>query len=119
MLAYRCRHSGLYFPESYFKEWGKTTGIGMGPRPVSEVLDTLDNEGVSKSLNHGPMLPVGVTHAELDLVQVTPDEFEARKAILASDDPDMAKRVPLIITKQKAKRIATAQAAFTLATEGE
>ncbi len=115
MFAYRCRHSGLYFPEDYIKEWGKKYGIGMGARPVSECLDTHDHLEPAKAFNGEPMLPVGVCYADVDLVDITPEEFEAKRAITQAEDPDLVKRVPILQGKQRAKAIDKARATYTKA----
>lgn len=103
--AYRCSHSGLYYPSDYMKNWGRIYGIGQGDRPVSEVLNTnylepvcVPGEGEYERAMH----PVGVTHAQVDYVEVDEAEYEANKAILHKDDPTMAKRVAVIRAKQLA-----------------
>jgi len=102
-MAFRCRHSGLYYPPDYAKEWGRKYGIGLGPHPVSEILDTNYNAKIA-TCEVDPsrtMFPVGVTKGQLDFVMVTHEEYNANKAILAIDDPRMEKRAKIVQEKQK------------------
>jgi len=112
MLAYRCRHSGLLFPEDYPKQWGRLYGIGMGPVPLSEVLDSHSYLSEAKAYNGQMMRPVGVSYAGIDLVEVTLEEFEAKKAILAKDDPEMILRTDIMQVKQRERRLAEARVVF-------
>lgn len=107
--AYRCSHSGLYFPSDYMKNWGRKYGIAQGDRPVSEVLNTeylypvcVPGEAAGMPQYESAMHPVGVTHAQVDYVEVEEAEYEANKAILHRDDPTMAKRAAIIREKQLA-----------------
>lgn len=105
VMAFHCNHSGLYFPSDYIKNWGRPYGVGLGPDPVSEVLDsdydtappkvsedTLDVETI--------MHPLVVTRVQIDLVTVPAIVYNANKAILAVDDPRMRERVKIIRPKQ-------------------
>jgi len=106
MLAYMCAHSGLYYPESYVKNWGiDGNGVGLGPDPVSECLNTnYHGELAVPTLNKGDaMHPVGVTRAALIPVQVTQAEFDANAAILHKDDPLYTERAKIIRYKQEKK----------------
>jgi len=104
-LAFRCAHSGLYFPPTYIKDWGRVTGIGLGPEPVSECLDT-----VYDGVTFPPMdrvrdvealaRPHVVTMAQLDLAAVPVEEFQAAQLILAIDDPDCEERGKILLEKQ-------------------
>lgn len=107
--AYRCSHSGLFYPSDYVKNWGRKYGIGQGDRPVSEVLNTehlfavcVPGESFGMPDYERAMHPIGVTHAQVDYVEVDPAEFDANLAILAKDDPTLAKRVAIIREKQLA-----------------
>jgi len=89
MKAFQCSHSGLLYPENYIKEWGTTYGRGMGPEPVSMVYDTcygvnpsIPSDTRSRRGNASIMHPVKVCRAQIDLVEVTPEEFKKRKALL-------------------------------------
>jgi hypothetical protein len=105
VLAFRCSHSAGYFPANYTKEWGHTTGIGLGPQPVSECLDTYyhiappplkDCRGRVENIMH----PVGHSMAQIDLVEIPIKVYEANKLILMDDDPDMTSRIAIVRKKQ-------------------
>lgn len=110
MYAFRCRHSGLYFPPDYAKEWGRKYGIGMGPNVRSECLDTHFECPEAKAYDGEDMHPVGVCYAELDLVNITEEEYNAKRAVLASEDPDMTIRVRILKAKQHARKVSDATA---------
>lgn len=106
MKAFRCSWTGLYYPADYFKEWGRKYGIGMGPEPVSEALNSrtdlpccLPDAGDMEHAMH----PMEVTRAQLDLVDVTEAEYEAGRAILASEDPRYERRAAILRRKQLEK----------------
>lgn len=107
-LAFRCAHSGLYFPPTYIKDWGRITGIGLGPEPVSECLDTV-YDGVTFPLMdrvrdvEALARPHVVTMAQLDLSAIPVEEYEASRLILAIDDPDVEERGAILLEKQIAK----------------
>lgn len=88
------------------KEWGRNgIGIGLGPVPVSECLDSdyLGALAIPAHAAESAMHPVGVTRAPLIPVEVTEEEFQAKAAILHRDDPLMVKRCTIIREKQAAK----------------
>lgn len=103
MKAFRCSHSGLYFPDDYVKQWGRKYGIGLGRQSISEVLDTDYAQPVcTPEHDHSrSMHPVGVTRVQVDLVEVSEEEYESNRAIVDLDDPKMIKRAALIQEKQK------------------
>lgn len=100
VLAFRCAHSEMYFPADYHKEWGITTGIGMGPDVLSESLDSNyhiappDIRQVKRESDI--MHPVGYSFAQLDLVLVDEQEFEDNSLILHRDDQDMRIRAGIM-----------------------
>lgn len=103
--AFRCAHSGLYFPEDYIKNWGRKYGKGLGPTPCSEVLDSQDHMAIAicdRDLKK-TMQPVGNTFAQVDMVEVEETEYIANRAVLAEDDPYMEQRSLIIQAKQKVK----------------
>lgn len=103
--AFRCTHSGLLLPGDYVKNWGRTYGIGMGPVPLSEVLDTdydsrlpeitPDIQSIDQIMH-----PVQVSAAQVDWLMVHPSE--ALYAVPASGDPMMRERGRILREKQKA-----------------
>lgn len=105
--AFQCGHSGLYFRGNYLREWGKTVGIGQGPSPVSEVLDT-DYDGNLPALSgeikriEQIMYPMGFTNAQVDACLVDVDQVTAdgKWAVLATDDPEMEERALIVRSKQ-------------------
>lgn len=107
VMAYRCSHSGLYYPANYIKQWGKTTGIGLGPEPVSECLDT-NYEGQIMPLEKVRSLsqlslPVNTTKAQVDLCNVPEDEYKAGALVLAFDDPEYELRMEAVMPRQLEK----------------
>jgi hypothetical protein len=104
--AFRCAHSGLYFPGDYTKEWGRKYGIGLGPVPVSECFDSAMNSPVcipeSGDMSKA-MHPIGVTHAQVDFCMVPKDEYEANRLILHSEDKDHSRRAKILRDNQIAK----------------
>lgn len=123
VLAFRCGHSGLYLPPDYVKEWGRLYGIGLGPNPVSEVLDS-DYHTAPAAINEAirsfdqVMHPVGNSFAQVDSVLVPAEEAAAAVAICAKDDPYMEARIHIVrarqdvnpMSKRKILRVAWVQA---------
>lgn len=105
VLAFRCGHSGLYLPPDYVKEWGRLYGIGLGPSPCSEVLDS-DYHTAPPAINEQTrsfdqvMHPVGNSFAQVDSVLVYAAEVEGHEAICAKDDPYMEARVTIVRARQ-------------------
>lgn len=97
--AYRCSHSGKYYPADYVREWGRKYGHGLGPTPVSECLNTDD---LQSTVGDGPlaMRPVGVTRAQVDFVMVEEQEYNNNLLIPAATDPSCIKRSEIIRAKQ-------------------
>lgn len=106
--AFRCGHSRLLYPADYLKAWGKRYGIGLGPSPVSEALDS-DYDSAPPVVDRYTsritqiMHGLGVTNAQMDFVMVQPTEWEARTTVIAADDPLYDSRVSIILPKQIAK----------------
>jgi len=105
VLAFQCGHSGLYLPGDYVKNWGRGYGSGLGPNPVSEVLDTdyftappeiTPDIRKIEDIAH----PVGATFAQVDYMLVDSEAYEANRAILAKSDPFMDARMKIIYPKQ-------------------
>jgi hypothetical protein len=113
--AYRCAHSGLLYPEEYYKEWGTKYGKGMGREPVSLVLDSFDLRPFVPRTKHPYgmyMRPVGVCRAQLDFVQVTEEEFKEKAAILPTSLDAKLQVSRLIEKKQQAKLEVTRKAVY-------
>lgn len=122
MKAYKCAHSGLLYPEAYVKEWGRNGhGVGLGPVPVSECLDTdyLAALAVPQHQADQAMHPVGFTRAMLVPVEVTEAEFAAGAAILHRDDPMMVKRSAIMRERQIKKSHHLRRHLTTLASKEE
>ena len=87
--AFRCSHSGKYFPADYLKQWGRKYGIGLGSVPVSETLDSNHDFPVcipeSGDMDKA-MHPMGTTMAQVDFVMVEEKEYEENKLILHHED---------------------------------
>lgn len=118
--AFRCGHSGLWYPGDYVKNWGRKYGIGLGPTPVSEVLDSLYEiapPAITPDIRRIEQImhPVQVSMAQVDFDLVEPAVFEQEKAILEEDDPDMDARCVIVRKKQMANpqgRLHLVQAAW-------
>lgn len=105
--AFRCSHSGKYLPPDYIKQWGRKYGIGLGPEPVSECLDSqyhmpvaVPEDGLGLKDYASAMHPVGVTRAQIDHVEIEEEEYEANRLILHRDDPRMQERVKILQRNQ-------------------
>lgn len=101
MKAFRCARTGVLFPADYIEGWGSKYGIGLGPEPISEALVNDYHRDVVGEADgmHG----LSVCRAQVDLVDVTEDEFKAGAAILDIDDPKLKKRSELMRNKQLVK----------------
>lgn len=105
VLAFQCGHSGLYLPGDFVKNWGRGYGIGLGPHPVSEVLDTDYHTAPpaitpeTESLDQ-IMHPVGTSFAQVDYMLVDEAVFNSEAAVLVRDDPHMRKRASIVRNKQ-------------------
>lgn len=107
-LAFVCGHSRLLLPGDYVKEWGKKYGIGLGPSPVSEVLDSEYDVDPPAITNHTRsieqiMHPLRVSCAQVDFDLVETSLLDPRNgtaAILAQDDPYLDARARVVRSKQ-------------------
>lgn len=104
--AFRCNHSGLLLPGNYVKDWGRDgIGIGLGPHPVSEVLDT-DYDTAPAPISpeirriEQVMHPVGACMSQVDLVMVDPAEFKETKAVMDREDRLMERRCSIVRARQ-------------------
>lgn len=116
--AFKCQHSDLYLPGDYIKQWGIKYGIGLGPKPVSECLDShyYHAQGAAYHADTGIMMhPVGHCYADIQEVWITQEEFDAHRMILMSEDRDMTKRVAVILPKQAARKADMAKQAYIAA----
>lgn len=107
MKAYRCGHSGKYLPPDYVKEWGKKYGIGLGKDPVSECVDVSYGENPPRldarirsmeQIQH----PTTPTFAQVDLVEVTEEEYAANRLWTRHEDPRGERRAAIITANQEA-----------------
>jgi len=116
--VFHCNHSGLWFPADYVASWGVDYGVGLGPDPVSEVLNsdyqtapatpTADTEDITQLMH-----PVGNVRVQVDMILVPKaltGSLDAngnwvpsdRMAILAKDDMKMKQRIAIIFQNQLA-----------------
>jgi len=105
VLAFRCGESGLLYPADYVKEWGRLYGIGLGPHPVSESLQSdyyTDPPPITNDTRSFDQImhPLYVSCAQMDSILVPAEEFEADKAILDLDDKGYFRRAPVLRAKQ-------------------
>jgi len=98
--VFRCSRTGMLYPSDYVEEWGKKYGIGLGPIPISEALvNNYQSPPIAGDIGDS-MHPVGNCHSQVDLVQVTQAEFDAKRAILQADDPRMHSRAAAMKKRQ-------------------
>lgn len=124
--AFRCGHSGLWYPSDYVKQWGRFYGFGLGPTPVSECLDSeydVSPPAVTPDIRSIDQLmhPVRFSMAQMDFDLVAPATLESLKPILAIDDPYMERRANILRQKQLANprgRIRNLHAAWLEAGKG-
>lgn len=98
MKAFRCSRTGLLFPSDYIEEWGRKYGIGLGPVPISEALVNDYQRDIA-----GDMHGLSVSRAQVDMVEVTEEEFLKNQAILDIDDPKLKMRAEIMRNKQLLK----------------
>lgn len=103
--VFRCGHSRLLLPADFLTGWGHIYGIGLGPDPVSDVLDsdyTIAPPDITPEIQSIEQIMHPVLHcrAQLDFVMVPPEQFEAQKAILELDDRRMVRRCQIVRQKQ-------------------
>jgi len=107
VLAFQCGHSGLYLPGDYVKNWGRPYGVGLGPHPVSEVLDTdyyTNPPAITPEIESFDQImhPVGTSFAQVDYMLVERAAFEENSAVLVKDDAHMRIRARIVRQKQLA-----------------
>lgn len=105
MKAYRCAASGCYYPADYISEWGRKYGHGLGPDPVSETWQSeysLPPPAITPDIRdiNQIMHPCVVSRAQLDLVDVSEQEYNANRAITQSEDPYGTQRAEIVRKKQ-------------------
>jgi len=102
-MFFRCSHSGLLYPADYIKEWGRKYGIGLGPDPVSECLDTQYYVAPPDPRYCGTledyMHPFGVTKAQVDFVLI-PTAAPHDMLVLDRQDPRYVQRKGILRAKQ-------------------
>lgn len=121
VMAFQCGESGLYYPPDYVKNWGKLYGIGLGPSPVSESLQseydvappaiTPETQSLEQIMH-----PLRSSCAQMDLDLVDASVFGSGAAVLVTADPLMRKRAPILYAKQIANprgRLGATRAAWS------
>lgn len=90
-LYFRCSHSGLFFPADYLSQWGRKYGVGLGPQPVSECLnsryDIFPTAHSNMRSELDVMHPLDVSMAPVVPVFSTDVMPPGRMLVLAMDDP--------------------------------
>lgn len=105
VMAFQCGESGLLYPADYVRNWGKLYGIGLGPHPVSESLQseydvappaiTPETRELTQIMH-----PMRSSCVQMDLDLVDADSFSERAAVLAIEDGHYKKRAPILYAKQ-------------------
>jgi len=105
VMAFGCGESGLLYPADYVKNWGKLYGIGLGPHPVSESLQS-EYDVAPPALTpeiqtiEQIMHPLRSSCAQMDTVLVDANSFVLNQAVLVLGDEKMRKRAPILYAKQ-------------------
>jgi len=105
VLTFQCGESGLYFEGDYLRNWGRRYGIGLGPSPVSETLQSdydVDPPEISPLMRAVTevMHPLRVSGSQVDALLVAKKDFEGACAVVAKDDPYLKARLPILWAKQ-------------------
>ena len=110
VVALQCNETGMYLPDDYEKEWGRKYGIGRGPKPLTPVMDTLEDQQPTIGVVDGEevyMFPIGFRMTtDMGFTRVTlPDQatFDANAAVTDLEDPKMIKRIKIVRSKQLEK----------------
>jgi len=120
VMVFQCGESGLYYPGDYVRNWGKLYGIGLGPHPVSESLQSeydIDPPEITREIRSLSQImhPMRVSCAQMDMDLVAKEIFDDSYAILAIDDPYYTERAAILRAKQlinPAGRLHIAEAAW-------
>jgi len=107
VMAFVCGESGLLYPADYVKNWGKLYGIGLGPSPVSESLQS-EYDVAPPALTpeiqtlEQIMHPLRSSCAQMDTALVEAGAFRSNSAVLVLGDEKMKRRAPILYAKQVA-----------------
>lgn len=120
VMAFRCGASGLLYPDNYLKDWGVKFGIGLGPHPVSESLQSqydVDPPEITPAIRSIDQImhPLVSSCAQLDMVMVSPAELRESGTVHDLADPGYMRRIAIIRPKQlknPAGRLGIMQAAW-------
>ena len=94
----------MLYPPDYVEEWGRRYGIGLGSTPVSEALTNRYDIDIAPSRDENQsMHPVGVCRAQIDLVDVSEEEWRNKAAVIAIDDISMDRRAQIMRDNQLVK----------------
>ena len=105
--VFQCGASGLYYPGDYVRNWGKPYGIGLGPHPVSESLQSeydVDPPAITPQIRSLDQImhPLRASCAQMDLLLIDIDDKADGFAVVAVEDLDCVRRAAIIIIKQRA-----------------
>jgi hypothetical protein len=104
MRAFRCSRTGVLFPADYVEEWGRKYGIGLGSVPISEALVNSYHDPVCVAGDENTsMHPLANCRSQVDLVDVTEEEYFEKEAVLQVDDVNMSKRAQVMRDNQLVK----------------
>jgi hypothetical protein len=107
VLVFQCNESGLYFPADYVRKWGTEFGLLLGPDVCSETLQSQydiappmpDKSTISMDQI---MHPIRVSRSQVDAHLVEESAALANMAIVDVSDPQMRRRAPILLQKQRA-----------------
>lgn len=105
VMVFRCGESGLLYPGDYIRQWGRLYGIGLGPHPVSESLQSeyeVDPPRITPSIEsiEQIMHPLRVSGVQMDLDLVSKEEALLAVPVIAIEDRNMKLRARILYAKQ-------------------
>lgn len=132
VLVFQCNESGLFFPADYVRKWGQDWGMMLGPDVCSETLQSMYEIAPPMPDRHTLsmdqiMHPIRSSRAQVDALLVERSFAEANMAIPDLKDPEMRRRAPIILSKQRAnpasrlhslRGLSTTEATYKLHKEG-
>lgn len=105
IVLFQCEGTGLYFPGDYLEMWGRKYGLGLGPKPISECLETAWHKKIAypedlKTVEQ-IMYPLMNGGHDIGAVILSPkDVAKCPMAVLGINDPFIVKRGKILRQKQ-------------------
>lgn len=105
VMVFQCGESGLYYPADYIKAWGRLYGIGLGPHPVSESMQSeyeVAPPAITPEIRSIDQImhPMRVSMCQMDLDLVDEKVMQVGAAVLEKDDRHRDVRAKILLGKQ-------------------